>query len=207
MEILGIGASPRRGGNSELLLDHCLAAAAAAGASTRKIILDALDFGPCRACDEIAVDGRCRLGDELSGVYRAVDRAAVIVLATPIFFGTVSAQAKMMIDRFQCRWLYRQRHGPRPDRRPGIFLAVAATRREDFYNSARAVARNFFATIDVACAGELFCPGVEGRGAVLEHESCLARARALGIAAAAGSLAETGKEEGDAPAATGPPGR
>lgn len=181
--MIGIGGSPRHGGNSDLLLDSCLAGARDAGAVTGKIVLNDLCFAPCQECEKINDDGTCRIEDGMSGVYRAVDEARIIVLATPIFFGSVSAQVKMMVDRFQCLWVHRLKAGAAADRsRKGVLIAAEATRRDDFFANARSVVRNFFATVDAEYAGELFCPGLEGKGAVSEHPEFLERARKIGRA-------------------------
>lgn len=182
MLIVGLLASPRRGGNSELLLDAALSAARAAGATTEKVVLNELRFAPCQACPDAPTDGSCRVADDLQPVYALLDRSDALILASPLHFGSVSAQAKMLIDRQQCRWMARVIHHTLPDTisKRALFLCPAASDRRDFYANARAVAGNFFATLGARVAGELFCPGLEAAGAVAGRPECLAQAAALG---------------------------
>lgn len=182
MLIAGLLASPRRGGNSELLLDAALDAARAAGAKVEKVVLNELHFAPCQSCPDAPTDGSCRVRDGLQPVYALLDRCDVIVLASPLYFGSVSAQAKMLIDRQQCRWLAREVHRTLPATvtRRALFLCAAATDRRDFYANARAVAGNFFATLGARVSGELFCPGLEAAGEVRSHPECLRQAASLG---------------------------
>jgi multimeric flavodoxin WrbA len=120
--------------------------------------------------------------DGLQPVYALLDRCNAIVFASPLYFGNVSAQAKMLIDRQQCRWLAREVHRTLPATitKRAVFLCAAATDRRDFYANARAVAGNFFATLGARVAGELFCPGLDAAGAVKDHPGCLRQAAALG---------------------------
>ena len=63
--VLGIVGSPRRGGNTEVLVDEVLAAAAEAGALVEKVVLNELDILPCQACDDCQASGRCVQQDDL----------------------------------------------------------------------------------------------------------------------------------------------
>jgi hypothetical protein len=183
MYVVGIAGSPRRGGNTETLLDKAIEGASSAGAEIRKIILNELSFVPCQECDVLKDDGSCVIEDDMRQVYRETLRADAIIVASPIFFGSVSAQTKMMIDRFQCLW--RAKNVLSCDiikrRRPGIFIAALASDREDFFDNARAVIRNWFATINVDYGEELCAYGVEHRGDVLKRPEILKEAFSSGM--------------------------
>ncbi|HLD29930.1 MAG TPA: hypothetical protein VJC03_06270, partial [bacterium] len=92
--------------------------------------------------------------------------------------------------RFQCRWLAVNVFGTikEPRRRPGIFLAVEASQRQDFFENAKAVVKNWFKTAGISYKGELFCSGVESKGAINEHPGCLQRAEELGKKIAGGGI-------------------
>ena len=104
MNILGINGSPRIGGNTDILLDKVLEGAKAKGAKTEKVILNTLKFSPCQECENIRDDGTCIIEDDMQPLYKKIEEAEAVILASPIFFGSLSAQTKMMIDRFQCLW-------------------------------------------------------------------------------------------------------
>ena len=104
MNILGINGSPRIGGNTDILLEKILEGVVSQGGNTEKINLAALKFSPCLECVGVRDDGSCIIEDDLQIIYKKIREADVLVLASPIFFGSLSAQTKMMIDRFQCVW-------------------------------------------------------------------------------------------------------
>ncbi|MDD5556635.1 MAG: flavodoxin family protein [bacterium] len=187
--ILGISGSPRAGGNTDLLLEEALRGARAAGARAEKIVANALRIAPCQECDRTRSDGTCRIRDDMREVYAKVAAADAIVVATPVFFGSVSAQLKILVDRFQCAWIARHRRGREPyDReRACAFICVAASERRDFFENARAVVRHFCATVRARCVEELFCGGLEAKGAVRGRPEALRRAREIGRRLAGGA--------------------
>ncbi|HIE43353.1 MAG TPA: flavodoxin family protein [Candidatus Omnitrophica bacterium] len=182
MMILGISGSPRKGGNTDILLEKALSGASKQGASVEKVILNELKFSPCQECENIRKDGVCKVKDDMQLVYQKVESADGIILASPIFFGSLSAQTKMMIDRFQCLWLskYTFKTNRLERSRIGAFICVEASDKRDFFENAKSIVRNFFVTIDAVYTEELLCVGVDRKGAVLEHEDCLRRGFEIG---------------------------
>ncbi len=183
MNVLGICGSPRRGGNTDILLERVLAGARENRAETEKVMLADLTFRPCQSCTVTGKDGACRVQDDMQTLYPKIAAADVIVLATPIYFGSVTAQTKSMIDRFQCQWLARHIFHtvpPADHKRPGVFVCVQASEREEFFANARLIVRNFFATVDVEYSEEVFCTGLEAKGDVLNHADCLSKGFAVG---------------------------
>lgn len=182
MKILGINASPRIEGNTDLLLNKVLQGAGSKGADTEKIILNKLKFVPCQECTKMSDDGGCLVNDDMQMVYRKIKEADAIVLASPVFFGSLSAQSKMMIDRFQCAWrakyVLKKNNGYR--KIPGAFISVEGSKRKDFFENSRAIAKNFFATINAGYKYELFCPGIEAKRDILAHPAYLKKAFDLG---------------------------
>lgn len=182
LNILGINGSPRIGGNTDILLDRTLDGAQSIGAKTEKVILNNLKFSPCQECEDLKDDGRCIIEDDMQNLYRKIEKADVLILASPIFFGSLSAQMKMMIDRFQCVW--RAKYILKKDifkkKKTGAFISVAASRRKDFFNNAKSIVKNFFAIVNAVYKEKLFCSGVEKKGDVFNHKDCLKQAYELG---------------------------
>jgi multimeric flavodoxin WrbA len=183
MKVLGINGSPRIGGNADLLLDKVLQGASSKGADIEKIILNRLKFVPCQECEKTDDNCGCLVKDDLQEVYRKIKEADAVVFASPIFFGSLSAQSKMMIDRFQCAWRakYILKKGNGYKKIPGAFISVEGSRRKDFFQNAKSIVRNFFATINVAYKYELFCHGIDAKGHILERPECLKKAFDIGI--------------------------
>jgi multimeric flavodoxin WrbA len=99
MKVLGISGSPRKGGNTDILVTKALEAAKAKGAEVNFIGLAEKEIRGCIACTECGKDGRCVIDDDLQGIYPMMDWADAIILGTPIYFGTMAAQAKILMDR------------------------------------------------------------------------------------------------------------
>lgn len=176
MKVVGICGSPRRHGNTEILLDKALEGAESEGAETKKYILNTLDFSPCQECEDVQENGVCKVQDDMQVLYGEIDELSGIIVASPVFFGSLSAQTKMMIDRFQCLWLAKYVFNTSQKKlndRQGAFLCVGASKRNSFFENSKQIIKNFFATIDVSYSGELFCPGVEKKGAVSNCPECL----------------------------------
>lgn len=182
MYVLGINGSPRIGGNTDILLDEVLAGAKSKGARTAKILLCRLKYSPCLECGIVSGRSFCIVKDDMELVYRRIKRADAVVLASPIFFGTISAQMKMMIDRFQCVWRSKYMLGKDlfSKERIGIFISVEASERQDFFKNAKSVVKNLFATINAKYTDELFCTGVEAKGEIRHRRQCLKQAYRLG---------------------------
>jgi len=183
MKVVGISGSPRTGGNSDILLDCVLEGAMCAGARVEKVALNGLEFSPCLECGGCEKSGVCVLRDDLEPVYGTIGSADALVVASPIFFGGVSAQLKMMIDRFQCRWIAKYILGagrPAQKKRKGVFLSVAGARKKQAFTNAGDVVRAFFATVDTEYSGELLCGAVEKKGDVVRDKRSLRKAFELG---------------------------
>ena len=104
LKVLGIAGSPRRGGNTDLLLSEVMRGAASRGAEVKTIILSDLDIDPCQHCDTCLKAGKCKIQDDMQMVYRELEQADRIVLASPIHFMSVTAQMKATMDRCQALW-------------------------------------------------------------------------------------------------------
>jgi multimeric flavodoxin WrbA len=190
MKVLGICGSPRAGGNTDTLINKVLEGAASAGAIPEKITLDKLKLSPIKEeeYENISPEGLSVVNDDIHAVFKKIQECDALVIASPIFFGSLSAQAKMMIDRFQCVWLANNIRNMNifSKKIQGAFLCVEATQREDFFENARSIVRHFFATINADYKEELFCPGLDRKGSVLEKQDYLEKAYELGRRMAGG---------------------
>lgn len=184
--IVAINASPRRGGNTETLLERFLRGASGQGAVIKSFVLAEMEFSPCMECEGLGNNTGCVVNDELQELFPEVDKADVVVLGAPIFFGSLCAQAKMMVDRFQCRWRAKEilKLDLAQKRKKGVFICVEASERDDFLQNAKSIVRNFFATINAEYSAEIFCRGVDVKKAVLKRPEALHQAESLGKAIA-----------------------
>ncbi|MCJ7625739.1 MAG: flavodoxin family protein [Anaerolineaceae bacterium] len=97
--VLGIVGSPRRGGNTDILVDEVLRGAEGAGAKVEKVYLRDLDIRPCLACDSCRKTGKCVQKDDAPALLEQMEHSDVWVLGTPVYFWGPSAQLKALIDR------------------------------------------------------------------------------------------------------------
>ena len=98
--VLAIVSSPRKNGNSELLVAEFIKGAQAAGQNVEKICLREKKISPCLACEAcLRNGGTCVQKDDMSTVLPKLIAADVIVLSTPVYYYSVCAQLKTMIDR------------------------------------------------------------------------------------------------------------
>ena len=177
MRVLGIAGSPRRGGNTDILLKEVLDGAASKGAEVKKIILSRLKIAPCQHCDACLETGRCKIKDDMQMVYDELERADRIVLASPVHFMGVTAQTKAMIDRCQALWVrkYRLKKPPLGNKRErkGLFISVGGMKIANLFEPALATVKSVFKVLDITYAGELLFPGVDEKGAIKEHPDAL----------------------------------
>jgi len=100
-KILVLKGSPRRNGNSAALADQAIKGALENGAEVEQFVLDAMKIRPCTACDECRRGTpECVIKDDMQKIYPKIRWANVIILASPIYFFTMSAQMKLCIDRW-----------------------------------------------------------------------------------------------------------
>ena len=182
MYVLGISGSPRIGGNTELILDKALEGAKTKGAKVEKVILNKLKMCPCQECEKVKDDGTCKIEDDFQSLYAKINAADAIILASPIFFGSLSAQTKIMIDRFQCEWRYKYvlKGKTALKKKEGAFISVEGSKRQDFFDNGKAIVKNFFATADINYKADLFCPSIEDKKDILKHSDFLKKALELG---------------------------
>lgn len=98
-QILMISSSPRKGGNSDTLCDSFKKGAEEAGHRVEKVRLSELTIDYCSACYACKKTGHCVKQDDMVPLAEKMRAADVIVLATPVYFYTMSAQLKTVIDR------------------------------------------------------------------------------------------------------------
>ncbi|MFC1847285.1 flavodoxin family protein [Chloroflexota bacterium] len=99
MKAIGIVGSPRQNGNTEILTAHTLKAIAEEGLETELIKLAGRDIRPCDACRACRKEERCPIDDDLLPIYNKMKEAEAIILASPVYYGSATAQLKALMDR------------------------------------------------------------------------------------------------------------
>ena len=99
MKVLGIACSPRKNGNTEILMNQALEAAGKEGCKTEIFRVSEKKVAPCDACGSCFETGNCVIQDDMQELYGMLERADGIIFGTPVYFGSVSAQGKAIMDR------------------------------------------------------------------------------------------------------------
>lgn len=191
--VLAIAGSPRRGGNSDVLLDACAAGVRAAGGEVDLLVVARAGIGACTGCNTCSKDGQCTVRDGMQEVYPRIDAADAIVVATPVYFATVPSTLKALYDRCQPYWARRYvLHEAVVRRRPaGLLMAGGGG---DPYGDDCAVTttRSVFAVLGLDLLATVRVEA-DARGDVLAHEAGLSEAREAGEALVREALRRAGE--------------
>jgi len=184
MKVVAFFGSPRVEGNTDLLLREALKPVREAGHELIEFKLNLMTIRPCQDCGGCTKTGVCVIDDAMTEIYDAIRTADRFIVASPIFFYTVSAQTKAMIDRCQCFWcekyLLKKDIPAGPHGRKGLLLVAAGMKKEDAAKCAETVARIFFRTISVPTHEMVAALGADAKGDVLHHPTALQEAFAAG---------------------------
>lgn len=183
MKVLFILGSPRKGGNTELLLEPVMQGVIAAGSGCELVRVADLDIHPCLACGGCTETGECVVQDDMQQLYKKIDDADRIVVGSPIYFYGVTAQVKAFIDRCQALWSRKYLLGKRlagKTGRKGYFAGVAATQGEQVFAGAIMTVRYGLDAMDFSYAGELLVRGVDKKGEIARFAGDLERACLFG---------------------------
>ena len=103
MKVIAFNGSPRKNANTVTLVEAVLKGAADKGAETRLVNLNELDMKGCQGCESCKKEpGKCAFKDDFSPLIQEMKDCDAIVLGSPVYWFRVSAQLKMLIDRFYC---------------------------------------------------------------------------------------------------------
>lgn len=177
MKIAVFHGSPRIDGNTDILLRETLRAVEGPDNETEVFRLNFMNIKPCQDCGGCETTGACIIIDDMNAIYRAIREADRIILASPVFFFALSAQAKLMIDRCQAFWcekyLLKKPIAAGPQGRKGLLLVVGGMKKEIGIQCAEATATAFFRSISVPEHRTLSFLGIDAKGAILEHPDAL----------------------------------
>jgi len=177
MKVAAFNGSPRAGGNTESLLWEVLRPIEYAGHDVAKFNLNELNIKPCQDCGGCEGTGVCVWKDDMTLIHAAIREADRLILASPIFFFGVSAQAKAMIDRCQAFWcekyLLKRPIPEGPLGRKGLLLLVGGMKKEIGIQCGNATATAFFRTVNVPEHETMSFLGIDKKGAICGHETAL----------------------------------
>jgi len=188
-QIVAIYGSPRRQGNTATLLKHAVQGAVDAGAQVDEIILRDLKISPCLEIYACKKEGRCAIKDDFHNVVDQILSAKGLILASPIFFYTVSAHTKILMDRCQSLWVKKYwidkvPFGQWVPKRKGLFISVGATKGKKLFDGTLLTVKYFFDVLDTELYRSLLYRGLDFEDDVLTHPEYLEEAYEAGKALA-----------------------
>jgi len=191
MKALGISGSPRRGGNTETLLDAFLEGAGEGGAEIEKIVLRDLGFSSCKGCNACHKTGVCVLKDDLTEIFERILSVDILALASPIYSMSVTAEMKAFIDRGQFFWArqfilkdlsfdpdHMQRH-------KGFFVSTAGQNWDHVFSAAYPVMTAFFNDIGFEYRDNIIANNMDEYKGIKGHPTALTDARKAGASVVA----------------------
>ena len=174
-QVLGIVGSPRRGGNTDALVDAVLSGALEAGAHVEKVLLGDLDIAPCRACDACQRTGVCVQEDDMAALLLKMQASQVWVLGTPVYWWGPTAQFKAFLDR----WYGSDRKAVFPGKR--VILTIPF---EDTYAAAPrhtvGILTEALNYVGAEVVATVLAPGVYRRGEVRRRADLMEAAHRTG---------------------------
>ena len=184
-KLVAIYGSPRRDGNTATLLKAAVMGARGQGATVREVILRDHKISPCLEIYNCIKTGSCAIQDDFPPILADIEASDGIMLASPIFFYTVSAHTKIFMDRCQSLWvrkywIQKKPWGLKEGRRQGLFIAVGATRGRKLFDGALLTVRYFFDVLDIGQWDKLLCRGLDHKGEAARDAALLQRALQAG---------------------------
>jgi len=166
--VLAIAGSPRKGGNSDVLLDSFIEGAAASGHDVEKIYVCDKSIAPCDEKNACYKAGVCCIKDDMQELYDKILNADLLVIATPTFFMGVPAQLKAFIDRCQSLWAKRfiLKQPLRQDdkTRYGFLLGVSGLPKKEAFIGTQQTIKAFFYILGFKYKGDVLVEGVDNIG-------------------------------------------
>lgn len=186
-KIVAIYGSPRRKGNTATLLREAIRGARDYGAVVEEVVLRDQKISPCLEIYGCKKDGECAIKDDFQKIRDLILDAQGLILASPIFFYSVSAHTKILMDRFQSLWVKKYwienfPKDPESIQRKGLFITVGATKGKKLFDGALLSIRYFFDTLDMELSKALMYRQLDFEGDVLKHPEYLEEAYEAGRA-------------------------
>ena len=188
MKILAIYGSPRKGGNSDTLLDEFTRGATDGGATVIKKYLRDMHIAPCTECGDCDETGVCIYDDDYQDVYNLIEEIDAMIISSPIFFYGVTAIVKAFIDRSQQFWVRKYKLDQfkgikEEDRKSGYFLSVGGTQGKKMFDGPVFNMKYFYDAINFKFEDALLFRGLEGKDDAKGHQEVLKECYNAGIKA------------------------
>ncbi|HEX7561345.1 MAG TPA: flavodoxin family protein [Candidatus Humimicrobiaceae bacterium] len=186
-KVIALYGSPRRGGNTDVLLNRFIeglksSARFSTGSgpilNIEKIIISNLKISPCRECRHCSIDGECSVNDEMQQIYPKMMDCDLLLIASPVFFTSVSGYLKAFIDRFQRFWALKYELDKKiinKTGRKGILLSCAGSKPPDIFDCTKKITRALFDVLYIKYYADFLYNSIDFKGDILKNPDDLKR--------------------------------
>ena len=187
MKVIAFAASPRKGGNTEILLDEVIKGLRQGGVDVEKIRTHELEISPCKGCGECDTLGRCVIEDSFQELFDLLIECDGMVFSSPLYFMNVPARGKALIDRCQAFWAARYRlkldlFGGR--KRVGFLVSCSGKEygpdKKPVFRCIENTMKSVFNALGMEMIESLLFAGVDSKGGITRFPSALERANSAG---------------------------
>ncbi len=187
MEIITFAASPRKGGNTEILLDEVIVGLRQAGVKVKKFRTHELEISPCKGCGKCDTLGRCVIEDSFQELYDLLIECDGMVFSSPLYFMNVPSGGKALIDRCQVFWTAQERlkidlFGSR--KRLGLLISCSGKSfgygKIPVFRGIEDTLTSVFKTLGMEMMESLLFTRIDSKGAIARVPSALETARITG---------------------------
>ncbi len=182
MKVLCLYGSPRRNGNTDILMNEFIHGVEEAGGKVETVYLRNLLIYPCDSCGVCHEKGICPKKDDMLYLHTKFLECDRICLSAPVYFLSLPAQVKIIIDRCQIYWVKKHFFGENLRRKKGkgVFLSASGTKSREVFHCAEKLTRVFFNTIEYELIFSRFFERIEKKGDIIREFEGLSEVRELG---------------------------
>jgi len=182
--VVAVYGSPRRGGNTDILLDRFLEGLNDCSIFKDnirellidKIIVSEIDISPCRECRHCSIGGECVVDDQMQNIYPKMVNCDLLLIASPVFFTSVSGYLKAFIDRFQRFWALKYELGKNlinMSDKKGILFSCAGSRPGNIFDCTKKVMRALFDVLYIEYYTDFLYNNIDMKGDILKKHNYL----------------------------------
>ena len=185
MRILGISGSPVKNGNVDLLVQQVIKGVKSKRVKAEILYLDRMNISPCKSCSKNPEPEFCMIKDDMDIIYDKLKKSDALVLGSPIYFDTISAQMKLFLDRCNCltplvkknnRYYFKSRL---KRKRKGVIILVAGEKQR--FDYALSTLKGFFIWANIKFVDKiLYAHSFFEKGKVKEDKKIMQKAFDLG---------------------------
>lgn len=176
MKVVGFVGSPRKEGNTDILVSEALNGAEKAGAEVQKVFLNDLDISPCQACESCLKTGSCCTDDDMQPLYDVIVQADAVIIGTPVYWWGPSAQTKVFFDRW---YAFLGENSPKMKGKRAGVICVHGDEKPDTARHIIGMFEDAFSYLEMPFEEKL-AVAAEGLGSVKNNAEALRKARDLG---------------------------